>query len=415
MNITENPTLVGDSIVFRDENGVFVYSQNQKKVAQIKNWNGDAYNKLKKIGFFMPLAETILSPKNQTFSNLMLLLGRGCCLGCRYCSVNAGITTELMNEQVADSAISFYLAQNPQDPRVALFGGGEPTLNIRTIKHIIGKYNKQVRWNLTTSGVMSPSFLEWLVDRGVEITFSIDGPPDIQNSLRPLKNGKPSSELVEKSINVYRERSNRPITVRATLTDDTIKQIHDILNYFDGLDVKTIHLEPLYSLGRAVPLIQNGVLNPVSPEKWKHTVVKSLAWARQHKKRIKIGELNYLLRPSATAYCGPINSRTLVVNHQGKITTCVEVVDEKNEEWDIFHIGSCFPRFYTDQQKLDHLASRISDNMVLCKDCFARYICRGGCPHRGWVATGNLFAPDPNHCNFIRAIIPILIREMTRR
>ncbi len=415
MKINKDPTLIEDSIIFQDRDGVFVYSQNQKKVAWIKNWNGAIYQELKERGFFSPLTKTITNPENRLFSNLMLLLGRGCPLKCRYCYANAGVTRELMSKEIADRAISLYLARNPVNPKVTLFGGGEPTLNIHTIKHIIEKYGNRIRWVLTTCGVLSSVFLKWLIDKDVAITFSIDGPPEIQNFLRPLRNGKPSSPFVEKSMRIWLDRSGKPLSVRTTLTEDTIDRIDDILDYFHALGVKTIHLEPLYNLGRATELVGNGVLKQVSAEKWVKITIKALKWARENKKHIKIGELNYLLHPKAASYCGAICGKAIVVNHKGKLTACSEVVDEESEGWNLFYVGDCQSEFRLNEQKLNYLASRIPDNMTFCQNCFARYLCRGGCPHKAWAVTNDLFVPDPNHCGFIKKITPLLIKEMAMR
>jgi len=371
--------------------------------------------KLKKRSFFSPLTKKITNPENRLFSNLMLLLGRGCPLRCRYCYANAGVTRELMSKEIADRAISLYLARNPINPKITLFAGGEPTLNIHTIKHIIKKYEKQVRWVLTTCGVLSPRFLEWLINRDVSITFSVDGPPKIQNFLRPLKNGKPSSAFVERSMRIWLDKSGKPLSVRTTLTEDTIDQIDSILDYFCAFGVKTVHFEPLYNLGRAIELVKGGFLKQPSVEKWVKTVMKVLEWAREKKKHIKIGELSYLLYPKAASYCGAICGKAMVVNHKGKLTACSEVVDERSEGWNFFCIGECQSGLRIDEQKLNYLASRIPDNMTFCSDCFAKYLCRGGCVHKAWAITNDIFIPDPNHCEFIKKMIPLLIKQMAMR
>lgn len=415
MEITKNPTLIEDSVIFQDEDGTFVYGQNQKKVSWVKNWNDTTYQKLKENGFFSPLAKAITTPDNRRFLSIMLLLGRGCPLKCCYCYANAGITRELMSKEIADRAISLYLARNPVKPRVALFGGGEPTLNIGTIKYIIEKYEKQIQWVLTTSGVVSSSFLEWLIDKGVAITFSIDGPPEIQNLMRPLRNGRPSSPFVEKSMRIWIEKSGKPLSVRTTLTNDSIDQIDSILDYFYAFGVKSLHFECLYNLGRATELVESGVLKQVPVEKWVETVIKVLKWARERKKHIKISELGHLLHPSSASYCAAICGKAIIVNHEGDLTTCSEVVDKKNKEWNIFCIGDCQSDFRIDEQKLDFLASRIPDNMIFCQNCFARYFCRGGCPHKAWAATNDIFMPDPSHCEFIKSITPLLIKQIAMK
>jgi len=412
MRIGKNPALIGDSIIFEDSDGFFIYSQNQKKVAWLKDFNNLIAKSLEEKGFFMPLANHITNVSIRKAANMVLLLGKGCPMYCRYCYANGGASTELMPTEIADQAILNYLSTKPPHPKIALFGGGEPTLNVNAIQYIIGKYGKMVRWCLTTSGVLPPNFLEWLIEQDVMITFSIDGPPEIQNYLRPLKNGDPSSSIVERSMRIWTKKTAMPLSVRATITEESARRIDDILAYFDLMGVKSIHLEPLYNLGRATELVQNNILKQVSAEKWTEVVIKSLKWAREKEKHIQVGALTHLLHPALFPYCGPICGKTLVINHKGKLTACSEVVDEENKEWDVFSIGELRSKFWFDEQKLNYLANRVPDKMMPCQNCFARYLCRGGCAHKGWQETGNLFLPDPHHCDFIKAIIPLLIKRM---
>lgn len=263
----------------------------------------------------------------------MLLLGKGCPMNCLYCYASGGESNEMMSEGVAEQAVAAYLATNPENPKVTLFGGGEPTLNVRAIKHIVEKYGNRVRWVLTTSGILSQDFLTWLIERGVTITFSVDGPPMIQNHLRPLKGRNPSSPIVERSMRLWLEKSGKPLAVRTTLTKESAHQIDEILGYFDAIGVKKVHLEPLYEIGRAVSTTEKGTLMPPSAKEWVEVVIKALRWAKEKDKYVQIGELTYFLQPSAAAYCGPICGKTIVVNHQGMLTACSEVIDNKAEEW----------------------------------------------------------------------------------
>ena len=67
LKISENPTLIEDSIVFQDGDGVFIYGQNQKKISWVKSWNDLVFRRLKENGFFYPLAKVITSPENRIF------------------------------------------------------------------------------------------------------------------------------------------------------------------------------------------------------------------------------------------------------------------------------------------------------------------------------------------------------------
>lgn len=402
-----DPVLIRNTIFFQDGAYCFCYNIADKKIAKFKEKSLSTISHLIQQGFFGELKEDILNPiKSKEPQNMMLLLGRGCPLRCRYCYADAGIIDDLMSIEIADKAVSCYLSSNPKKPRITLFGGGEPTVNRKVIEYLIDKYKGRTRWTLTTCGVLSQRFLSWLADNDVNTTFSIDGPPEIQDFLRPLKSGKPSSPFVEESIKNWASKGKK-ISVRSTLTGGSAERIEEILDYFLSLDVDTVHLEPLYNLGRGKESIQNGLFTQLSPDKWVKVALQALDWAKTNKKKIKIGGLSYLFNPRNDCYCGPIGGKTMVVNHLGQITACSEITDRQSPE-SIFWMGNDLS---VDSVKSWKLANRIPSNMS-CQDCFVRYICRGGCPHRSFSKNGDIFSVDEDHCYFMKTIVPILIKQM---
>lgn len=402
------PQLVGNSIVFYDGDSFFLYSQNNKKVAKVSSLDKEVADQLQRGGFFDALTSQITQYNINKASNLMLLLGRDCYMICKYCSVNAGVSNKNMSVELADKAIDLYLDTSPAYPRITLFSGGEPTINASVIKHVVDKY-KGVSWILTTSGAVSRIFLEWLIEKNVTIGFSLDGPPHIQNFLRPLRNGMPSSKIVENNIKAWCKKTGKRATVRATITSDTILLIDEILDYFDKLDIGTVHLETLSNIGRATSTDVKPILQPPTSQEWIAGVVKALDWGEKNGKRIKIGALSYFFRPQLSSYCGPMGGQTIVVNHEGFLTSCSEVVDETSEYWNVFKIDKINQTLKINKEKLGSQYWRHGQS---CEDCFAKYICRGGCAHKNLIKTGGVSEPDPQHCQFMKNIIPILIKRI---
>lgn len=410
MKTLESPTLIGDTIAVFDESGVLLYGQNAKKVARVPKLNAEIVEELTRAGFFCDVSRNPV-PLRREPSNLMLLLSKRCPLRCVYCYANTGVSNGNMSIGVADGAIDHYLSYNPSHPRVTLFGAGEPTSAADVVKHVITKYGNRVRWALTTSGVMPEALLRWLAEHDVLITFSVDGPPSIQDRLRPTKNGFPSSPYVERSLRIWKERSPQPLSVRTTLTSDSVSHIGEILEYFERFGVERVHLEPMYGLGRGESLYRAA---PIEVERWVDAIIFSLEWARKTLKKVRVGELTYFLQRASNhrTYCGPMGGSTLVVNHLGELTACSEVDDGLNEKWPLFSIGTAEGGFSIDRDKMKRLASRLTTNMEQCKGCFVRNLCRGGCAHKGLTKTGDLFAPEPTHCAFMRAIVPRIIKRM---
>lgn len=408
METTRFPVLIGDTIVISDGKGLLLYGQGAKKVARAPNLSAAVREKLAHAGFFRETSSEH-TPTSSSPSNLMLLLSKRCPLRCVYCYANTGMSNGAMSIELAERAIAHYLSFNPKNPRVTLFGAGEPTSASAVIKHVVAKYGSRIRWVLTTSGVMPRGFLEWLIDRDVALTFSIDGPPSIQDVLRPMKDGSRSSPYVERAMRVWK-KSLKPLSVRTTVTGNSAPRIGEILEYFQEFDVDRVHLEPEYGVGRGSAHRRSA---PLTVMQWVDVVLFALEWARKASKKVRIGELAYIFgNVSNRSYCGPMGGSTMVVNHRGELTACSEVDDALNDRWPVFSLGTDAGNFLIEREKLERLAARRPANMERCKGCFVRNVCRGGCAHKGLVATGDLFTPDSTHCAFMRAIVPCIIQRM---
>jgi len=97
---------------------------------------------------------------------------------------------------------------------------------------------------------------KWLIDHNVGMLLSFDGPPEIQNTWRPLKNGSESFDLVMSGLEYIKTLSPQyasKLAFRATIGGDYDKvSIKDRLVFFNELIRlgygSRIHLEPAYTL-----------------------------------------------------------------------------------------------------------------------------------------------------------------------
>jgi len=413
-------SLQGDTIVVPTGDFVYLYSQALKKVAKVARLTPSTQANFKAAGFFQNIPRSMYYRPPRGDKGLMLLVSKDCPMACRYCYAHGGSCDKhdqiMMSPEIAEQSVAAYLETcKPSRPRVNFFGAGEPTTNEEAIKHVVNKYSDRIRWKISSSGAIPRKFLQWLIDHHVSITISIDGPPFIQDDLRPLKKGRPSSPFVESTIRSLQNIPGQSMSVRSTITHETLPHLTEILEYFDGFGISFVHLEGMYALGRA--LESDPSKNPMTPLDLSDRInlmLVALDWAESTGKLIRVGSLNHILSPRIASYCGAISGQTITVNHAGQLTACSEVADEAFSGWDLFNIGRVKQNnvfhFYPD--KLAHLARRTTTKMPTCRNCFARYLCRGGCVYRAWVSMGDVFTPDPKHCEFIKTALPILIKRM---
>ena len=134
---------------------------------------------------------------------------------------------------------------------------------------------------------------------------------------------------MEDSIKVLK-RNERHLSIRTTITDQTVNRIGEITDYFKELGVHTLHLEALYSLGRATQTESN--LGQPIVKDWVNAAINALKWGKQNNKLVTIHALIHFFNPNLCNFCGPMCGNTTVINHQGMLTACSEVVDDGNKD-----------------------------------------------------------------------------------
>jgi len=250
--------LQNDTFVLQDNASYIVYSPFSELIVRVSSYpykNSIIDRQLKKQGFFSDLPDTTRQITHWSkFKHLTLLLTRRCNLNCVYCYASGGSGKHQHSDMpinLALDACEWYINHlRDERIRVTFHGGGEPTLEQKTIKKVVGYVNKtgsgkKIRYLITTNGTMNQSFLQWMMDNDFAISISMDGPPEIQDRNRPLANGGASHFLVEESVR-YLVKRNYSFTIR--LTYDLCDNVEKIVHYFGKLGVKICILNYYFRL-----------------------------------------------------------------------------------------------------------------------------------------------------------------------
>lgn len=421
-------TLIEDTLVVRDGKSYIAYSPFSSLIARIADYphpETQLYQELAAAGFFQQVpASTRRDSEWSGFTSLTLLLTRNCNLGCTYCYASAKPGGLSMPRQLALDALEWFARTTPMPYlRVTFHGGGEPTLEFETIREVYDR-SEQIRgarntyYHIVTNGTASRHVMDWLVDRGIQIAISMDGPPSIQDRNRPLAEGGPSSQLVEDNIRHLVARDVR-FTIRMTYspTDD----IEEVVHYFGRLGVRSLHLEPLFPHGRDYDHVVFGRLSdyevavPGGGEILRD-FLRAIDIAKQYGMRIYNGHLTSFTR-GIGYFCGAAAGRSMMVGHDGMLTGCLEVVDSNDKDAATFASGRWIPEtheFTVHSETIAKFQSRHADALPECRSCFARYTCAGGCAVKAVRASGSFFERDLPYCQFTRALTPILVKRIAR-
>ncbi|MBE0472169.1 MAG: radical SAM protein [Methyloprofundus sp.] len=222
-----------------------IYKVNQDDYARISNQDFEGRSGVRDLS----LSSTEI--KKQVSSNaktLIIELTEKCNLRCKYCVFDEenknserkhGKKTVDISE-VKKNVERFYGRANKNEAFI-VFYGGEPLLEIETIKEIV-EYsntlsNKKIKYSLTTNGtVFNKESTQFLVDNDFTLTISIDGPEAVNDKYRIKKNKQGTWRTILKSLKkikkdhpqFYRER------VAFNCVINNKEEIEDINNFFEN-------------------------------------------------------------------------------------------------------------------------------------------------------------------------------------
>jgi uncharacterized protein len=429
--------LTKELFVIPHEDNFILYAPLKRAVAEV---NGDMISLLKRLKagknlrdldeWLRPLleigivtnGETPISkyvPKTDyTPTTVTLIPSFDCNLRCTYCFSKAGETPEkIMDIEIAKAAIDLVIKNSKMEGEkevgLAFHGGGEPFLerNIPLVKKSVEYFKQQAvscglnpKVAAVTNGLIAPNSLEWIVSEFHDIDVSCDGPEDIQNRQRPLKNGGKSFPWVMRTVD-YLESRGFNYGLRATVTKESVSRMPEIISFFNTISPSLDHykLEPVFECGRCM----TSKTEAPKPEDFIKYMVEAKAVGRNLGKTVSYS--GSIIDSIFDSFCSTLDKGFFCVLPDGNVTSCLEVYEESDPRAKIFFTGNYdfgSQSFVFLMDRVDKLRSRNVDNIPYCRDCFAKYHCAGECPSRCYTQTGSLFDPSANpRCQINREII----------
>lgn len=329
---------------------------------------------------------------------LCLNVSHACDMTCAYCFANRGGYTkdgELMSFETGKRAIDV-LVQNSGGRKTldVDFFGGEPLLNWGVVKGIVGyarsvekECGKKFRFTLTTNGTKIDDDVISFTNREMHnVVLSVDGRPGTNDAFRKLSGGAGSySDVVPKIQRLVQARRNKDYYIRSTYTKANLDFSGDVLHLAD-LGFTELSSEPVVSeTGRPYSLTMSDL-----PELQKQYEILAVEMLRRS--RIGKGFSFYHFRMDLTggpcvhkrtAGCG-VGTEYLAVAPGGSIYPCHQFVGEEG-----FLIGDVWGGIRNGGLRREFGRSNIH-NREVCKGCWARYYCSGGCAANAYYASGSI-------------------------
>ena len=139
---------------------------------------------------------------------LCMHIAHDCNLACKYCFAEEGEyhgRRALMSYEVGKKALDFLIANSGNRRNLEVdFFGGEPLMNWQVVKDLVAYgreqekiHNKNFRFTITTNGVLLNDEVQEFVNKEMDnVVLSLDGRKEVNDKMRPFRNGKGSYDLI---------------------------------------------------------------------------------------------------------------------------------------------------------------------------------------------------------------------------
>ena len=361
-------------------------------------------NKLKEDG--MLFTKDVYENVIEEFSNnrqtvvkaLCLHIAHDCNLACRYCFAEEGEyhgRRALMSYEVGKKALDFLIANSGSRKNLEVdFFGGEPLMNWNVVKQLVEygrsqekEHNKKFRFTLTTNGVLlNDEIMEFCNREMSNVVLSLDGRPEVNDRMRPFRNGKGSYELIVPKFQKFaKSRGEKDYFVRGTFTRNNLDFGNDVLHYAD-LGFEKLSMEPVVAAPEEPYSIREEDLPQIMDEYDR--------LAKEFVKRQKEGRgfkfFHFMLDLSQgpcvakrLSGCGS-GTEYLAVTPWGDLYPCHQFVG--NEEFLLGNVDTGVVNTKVrDEFKLCNVYAKEK-----CKNCFARFYCSGGCAANSFNFHGSI-------------------------
>ncbi len=364
--------------------------------------------------------------KSDEVKALCLHVCHDCNFRCRYCFADEGAyhsVRESMSLETAKKAIDF-LIENSGKRKVleADFFGGEPLMNLEVIKETVAyarkrgeECGKKFLFTTTTNGLLlNDETIEFFNAEMENVVLSLDGRKEVHDAIRKSVNGKGTFDAIMPKIKKFISlRGDKSYYVRGTFTAKNLDFSKDVLFIADqGID--SISMEPVVTELEDLQ-IKESHLPKIKAEYEK--------LCDEYLKRYAAGKGFNFFHFNVDLEGGPCLSKRVSacgagneyfsVTPNGDIYPCHQFAGDKK-----FKMGSV----YTGIERKD-IREKFKTSCLFtrnkCKDCFAKFICSGGCSANNYHFNGDIDEPYETTCEMMKkriecAMHALAVKKLTQ-
>jgi uncharacterized protein len=351
----------------------------------------------------------VARPRRPPFNRLVVMLAGGCNMGCTYCferDVPIYQNPNRMTQERADEVVDWFIASHEGPKAHVQFYGGEPLLNFHILRHMLERLEgwaasagiEFTKYLITNGTLLNPERAAYLKEHGVSIQVSVDGDRKTHNRLRVFKSGEPTLDRIYPNIQHLKELG-ADFNLRAVLTRHN-PDPSSVIEGLRGLGGEKVSFEVVASGERSIDL---------DDEDWRTFLGKYGDWVDAP--YTKWTNLPHEMQNTIIRIC----EGTRVFYGCGAGKTEVTVAPDGS----IYECQRIYREPYANVSagkspaELDSQFLTMVDDRPVCSDCWARYLCGGGCMQQSHVGHGS-DAPLPQYCAMKRTMVEASIVKIAQ-
>ncbi len=360
--------------------------------------------------------------KSNEVKALCLHVSHDCNLRCKYCFADEGAyhsAREVMSLATAKAAIDFLLKNSGKRRVLEVdFFGGEPLMNLGVVKETVAyakaegaKLGKKFLFTTTTNALLlDDETIRFFNEEMENVVLSLDGRKEVHDAVRKTVNGKGSFDAVLPHIQKFVQmRGDKSYYVRGTFTAKNLDFSRDVL-FLADCGFENISLEPVVTDIEELAIKEEHL--PAIEAEYEKLCDAYIAREAAGKGflffHFQIDLEGGPCLAKRVSACGAGNEYFSVVP-SGDIYPCHQFAGDKE-----FKMGNVF------EGTLDEtIRRRFAENSLFtrkkCGDCFAKYICSGGCSANNYHYAGDLNEPYPITCAMMKKRIECAMHVLAER
>jgi uncharacterized protein len=344
---------------------------------------------LRDAGLDEPPAIDDTAPSEPPLHALSLAVAQKCNLGCTYCYAQQGEfggAAKNMGLETALEAVALLVDGAEPGARLNLaFLGGEPLANrpvlqaaTRRAAERAAQRGVSITFSVTTNGtLLRPADGDFFEEFGFAVTLSLDGPREAHNALRPFKGGQGSYDRIMDNVRpLLAVQRKMQVAARVTVTPANL-MLRETLDQFLAEGFHSVGFSPLLRAPTGQGEMQREDLEVM--------LGGMIDCGREYERRVQAGQrypfanvvnaLKEIAKGTHRPYPCGAGAGYLGVSAEGELAACHRFVGD--DDGAVGSLAAGIDR----RRRAEWLHARHVHRQEPCRNCWARYLCGGGCHH----------------------------------